>query len=226
MGQALKDLQKIATEPSSKLSKEDEVKRFLCQQYGLKEDDSRLQLLYTIYEDIRSRQEPPNLENELLPTQITKLLLQKQGEIQRVVMSQHLMRPQKTLILYSKILEEVLTCYNSNKAVGRLDRGMNRMLDEIAYNERDAAKRTDLQVSKELMTEMMRAIGLKKDERRLLALERDCQRLQDLHDNIEWDTNDAKVQLIKARLGGKDVRSDTCQLTKPVMLDAIKSVQI
>lgn len=87
----------------------------------------------------------------------------------------------------------MLTCYNSNKAVGRLDRGMNRMLDEITYNERDAAKRTDLQVSKELMTEMMRAVGLKKDERRLLALERDCQRLQDLHENIEWDTNDQKV---------------------------------
>lgn len=48
------------------------------------------------------------------------------------------------------------------------------MLDEIAYNERDSAKRTDVNVSKELMSEMSRAVGLKKEERRLLALERDC----------------------------------------------------
>ena len=103
---------------------------------------------------------------------------------------------------------------------------MNRMLDEIAFNERDAAKKTDLSVSKELLTEMMRAVGLKKEERRLLALERDCQRLQDLHENIEWDTNDQKVQLIKAKLEGKEVIPNKCQLTKQVLLDAIKSVQI
>lgn len=32
--------------------------------------------------------------------------------------------------------------------------------------------------------------------------------------------------MIKAKLAGKVVRPDKCQLTKGVMLDAIKSVQI
>ena len=58
------------------------------------------------------------------------------------------------------------------------------------------------------------SVALKKEERRLLALERDCERLQDLHENIEWDTNDQKVQLIKAKLEGKELKPNKCQLTK------------
>ena len=41
--------------------------------------------------------------------------------------------------------------------------------------------------------EIEKAVSIKREERRLLALERDCERLEDLHENIEWETNDQKV---------------------------------
>lgn len=87
------------------------------------------------------------------------------------------MKPNETvLVLYSKVLEEIMTCYNSNRAISKLDRGMNRMLDDIAKLDKDVT-RGEVIVSSELLSEMAKNIQIKVEERRLLAIERDCERL-------------------------------------------------
>lgn len=104
------------------------------------------------------------------------------------------------------------------------------MLEDI-QRLRTSLKNDDAKVSSELIEELEKSIAIKKEERRLLSLERDCERLEDLHENIEWDTNDQKVQLIKKRLEGIEDKeyeqmAQSCQLTHSVLQDAVKSVQI